>query len=357
LSDRRFHPRWTIARRDLAALSREKTIVLALVIQLFVAGFSSFLVVGLTALYDPGAVQGDPITVGISGDAQEELVAAAEESENVRVERYADREAALGAFDEGTIDAVVTGQTIDGEQGTRIEVAAIAPAEDLRTTLIVVSVREYLSDVETAERLDRTENLDFQPVEVPPKADASQFFGFTYTILIPLLLFLPAFISGSIAVDSVTEELERGTLELLRVSPVELIDIVDGKAVGMIALAPLQAGLWIALLRFNGIGVKNPLSLLVFVAALTTVTVVVGIVLGLLTGQRRQAQLLYSMLVLLLFGAAVVLPQHPAATAATLAVGSETATTLWTVAAAGVVALLAYVLTRMYVHRLSPESL
>jgi ABC-2 type transport system permease protein len=349
--------RWTIVRRELASLSREKTIVLALFIQLFVALFSSFLVVGLTALYDPSTVEGDPVTVGVAGDTQDQLVAVAEENDDITTERFPDRESAIEAFDEGAVDAVVTATAISGEQGARIEVDAVAPAEDLRTTLIVVSLREYLSDLETAERIDRVEHLDFQPVTVPAEGDSAQFFSFTYTILLPLLLFLPAFISGSIAVDSVTEEIERGTFELLRVSPVSLVEIVDGKALGMILLAPLQAALWLALLRFNGIGVGNVVPLLLFVTAITTVTVVIGVVLGLITGNRRRAQLLYSVLVLLLFGAAAVLPEHPAATVAVLAVDSATARTFAHVAGLSAVALAVYALGRLYVRAFDPESL
>ena len=60
-------PRVVIARRDVASLSREKTIVLALFIQLFVAAFSSFLVVGLTSLYSPGEVSANEIVVGVTG--------------------------------------------------------------------------------------------------------------------------------------------------------------------------------------------------------------------------------------------------------------------------------------------------
>ena len=59
--------RRAIARRELASLSREKTIVLALVIQLCIAGFSSFLVVGLPVLYDPGAIADDTSTSVLSG--------------------------------------------------------------------------------------------------------------------------------------------------------------------------------------------------------------------------------------------------------------------------------------------------
>ena len=50
--------RLAIANRELVSLSTEKTIVLALLIQLFIAAFSSCLVVGLVSLYDPGGVDG-----------------------------------------------------------------------------------------------------------------------------------------------------------------------------------------------------------------------------------------------------------------------------------------------------------
>ena len=346
----------TIARRELSALSREKTIVLALLIQLVIAGFSSFLVVGLTSLYDPGGVQGDGITVGISGDTEETLLETARESNDVEAERYGSFGAALSAFDEGEVDAVVTGRPDPGEQGTRIRVRAIAPAEDLRTTLIVVSLRSYLSDVEESERVARADNLEFSPLEVPPEAGGS-FFGFTYTILLPLLLFLPPFLSGSIAVDSVTEELERGTLELLRVTPVSLVEIIDGKAGAMMLLAPLQALLWVGLLQFNGFAVGNVVALIGFVAGITAVTVAIGVGLALLTGTRRQAQLLYSVLVLALFGIAVVAPQHPAATVALLAADSPTPLTYAHVAVVAGLGVGLYALVRRWVRGLDPATL
>ena len=344
--------RAAIARRELRSLSSEKTIVLALLIQLVIAGFSSFLVVGLTSLYDPGAVDGEAITVGISGETQDALLEVAEESDGVDAERYETTADALSAFDNDAVDAVVIGTPIPGETGTRIEIRAIAPAEDLRTTLIVVSLREYLSDVEAAERDLRADSLEFTPLAVPEEGDGDSFFGFTYTILLPLLLFLPPFLSGSLAVDSVTEELERGTLELLRVTPVSLVEIVDGKAAAMALLAPLQALLWIGLLGFNGFAIGNVVALVVFVSAMAVVTVSLGVGLALVTGTRRQAQLLYSVLVLALFGVAVVAPEHPASTVALLAADSATLTTFAHVGAAAAIAVGLYAVVRRQVDRL-----
>jgi ABC-type Na+ efflux pump permease subunit len=352
--------RVTIAGREITALSREKTIVLALLIQLFIALFSSFLVVGLSSLYDPSA-EGGEIAVGISGAEQDKLVRVAEEMEGVNPARYGSRGAAIESFEGGDLNAVLHTRSVETEQGTRIAVDAEVPADSLETTLIIVRVQELLLEFERQERALRGDSLDFSPVEMPDEQensdDFTQYFTFTYTILLPLLLFLPPFISGSVVVDSITEELERGTLELLRVAPVSLTEIVDGKAIGMILIAPLQALLWLALLWVNDIAIANVGLLLLLVTAVATLTVAIGLFLGLVTGTRQKAQLLYSTLVLLLFGAAAVLPEHPASTAALLAVDSPTLVTFGHVAGLTVVSVVGFALVRWYVNGLDPESL
>lgn len=357
MSDGLSHPRWTIAKRELTSLSREKTIVLAIVIQLFIAAFSSFLVVGLTSLYDPSSVDDGQVQMALTGDAERRVLDAASQTEGIEIFRYDDREAAMSAFEQGEVDMLMVARSVPAGGGTQLQVETFVPAESLRTTLIVVQLRDLLTELERLERGDRTEYLEFTPVEVPDDAGSSSYFGFTYSILLPVLLFLPAFISGSIVVDSITEEVERGTLELLRVSPVGLIDIIDGKAVGMILLAPVQAGLWMLLLRANGISIANVVSLLVLVTAIATITVVLGTVLGLVTGRRRQAQLLYSVLALLVFGSTLALPEHPATTVALLSVNSATTLTFLHVAGFAGVAVLLYATVRRYVGRLDPESL
>jgi len=357
LSDR--HPRWTIAKRALASLSREKTIVLAVLIQLFIAAFSSFLVVGLTSLYDPSAVDDSQrIEVAVTGEAEADLLAAARGTEGIGISSYGSRADAMAAFDRGEVNAVVSTAWTATDDGRRIDVTAAVPAESLRTTLIVNQLRELLVELERLERGERAAYLEFQPVDVPAETGSGgDYFTFTHTILIPLLLFLPPFISGSIAVDSLTEEIEQGTLELLRVAPLSLVDIVDGKAAAMIVLAPVQAAIWIGLLWINGIAISNAPWLLALVTAFATITVVVGLLLGLATAKRRQAQLLYSLLVLLLFGLTLALPEHPAATVARLSVDSATAITFAHVAGFVTVAAALTVLVRQYVTDLDPESL
>ncbi len=363
MSDR--PPLLTIARRELSALSREKTIVLAILIQLFVAAFSSFLVVGLTSLYSPGSVDAQGVEIGVAGEGDDALLEAVRAQGGAEPVPYESPAAARESFADGEIQAVLVGSRVpapgggngDGDGGRVLDVSATVPDGSIETTLIVVQVRGALQELERAERDRRGAFLERPPLPLPDDVDAGQYYGFTYTVLLPLLLFLPPFISGSVAVDAVTEEIEGGTLTLLRAAPVSLTDVIDGKALAMAALAPAQATLWILLLSFNGIAVANPVALLGLVSAVAVVVVTFGVVLGLRLGTRRSAQLLYSVLTLAVFGAAVVLPEHPATTAAKLAVDSATALTRAHVLGYLALAAALYLGTRRFVGRLDLDAL
>jgi ABC-type Na+ efflux pump permease subunit len=342
-------PRVAIARRELSVLRKEKTIVLALLIQLFIAAFSSFLVVGLVSLYDPGSVGGYTVETAVTGDASDDLLAAVDDREGVSARSYPTQSAAMDAFEERRVDAVLVATHADG----RIAVRATVPDSNVRTTLAVVQIRDALRAFERAERTDRAASLDALPLELPPSASSSPYYGFTYTLLVPLLLFLPVFISGSITVDSITEEFERGTLELLRVAPLSLTDIVDGKVAAAAVLAPAQAALWVGLLGLNGTTVARPFVLLAVVASLSLLVVSLAAATALFAPDRRVAQLFYSTGVLVAFGGSTLLPVNPANTVARLAIGSAHRSDLLAVAGYVVVSVVAVAAVRRAVKRLT----
>ncbi|WP_254837639.1 ABC transporter permease [Natronomonas marina] len=342
--------RVAIARRELGSLSREKTIVLAILIQLVIAGFSSFLVVGLTSLYDPGAAS-ENVEVAVTGEEADALVAASAEVEGVELVTYEDRAAARSAFQRNRVSAVVRAESSDG----RVAVTADVPQSSLRKTLVVVQLRAVLEELERDERADRDAHLEFDPLPLPPSIDASPYFGFSYTVLLPLLVFLPVFISGAVVVDSLTEEIERGTLELLRVAPVSVVGIVDGKAGLLAALAPLQVLAWVALLEFNDIAIANVALLAVLASALAVVAVAFAAALAVAIPVRQRAQLTYSLGALAAFAAAAALPEHPATTVARLAIGSATTGTHLHLAGYVVGAAVAVLAVRRYAAGISPE--
>jgi ABC-type Na+ efflux pump permease subunit len=345
----------TVARRELAVLRAEKTIVLALLIQLFIAAFSSFLVVGLVSLYDPGSLQGYQVDVALSGPEAEatELAAVVRDQPGMRPVDFDTAEAAMASFERGDVDAVLVVQRRDG----RTFVRATVPDSNVETTVTVVQVREALEAFERSERAERATALERTPLDLPREGATSPYFGFTYTVLVPLLLFLPVFISGSVAVDSLTEEIDRGTLELLRVAPVSFGDIVNGKLLAAAGLAPAQAALWIALLRMNGTAVAHPAMLVAFVAALAVLVVSLALAIAVAAPDRRTAQLLYSVAVLVVFGGSTVLPVNPANVAARLAIDSADPTSAATVVAIAVAGAGAYLGLRALTRRVDPAAL
>jgi len=335
-------PRLTIARRELATLRSEKTIVLALLIQLFIAAFSSFLVVGLVSLYDPGSVEGYETTVGVTGDATDDLLTVVDGQTAMTGVGYESQAAARAAFENGEVDAVV----LADRRADRVFVTATAPEGSVRTTIVVVQLREALSTFERVERDDRSSFLSSTPLALPPRTGSTPYFGFSYTVLLPLLCFLPVFISGSMVVDSLTEEIDRGTLELLRVAPISTVDIVDGKVWAAAVLAPAQAGLWLALLDFNGTTVHNPVAILLVIGALALLVVTLGATIALLAPDRRAAQFLYSVGVLVAFGGTTLLPANPVNTVARLALDSAGAASPALVAGYVALGIGAYLLLR-----------
>jgi len=331
--------RLTIARRELSGLRAEKTILLAIGIQLFIAAFSSFLVVGLVPMYDPGSLGGAEVEVAGAGDAVSDLERAASEVDGASVTRYEDAGAARLAFDRNAADAVVVANRNDGG----ISAVITAPDATVETTMIVVQLRDLLRTYERQERADRAAHLSESPLPLPERTGTSPYFTFTYTVLIPVLVFLPVFISGSLVVDSITEELDEGTFELLRVAPVTLGEIVDGKALAAVAIAPGQALLWLLLLRANGTPVANVPSILALMTALTALVVALALGIAALAPDRRAAQFLYSTGVLVLFGGATAMAGGPANAVARLAIDSADATTTALVVVYVGLAAVAYV--------------
>lgn len=324
--------------------------MLALLIQLVIAAFSSFLVVGLTSLYEPGAAE-DDVVVGVTGEEADRLVVAAATVEGLQTRRY--RTGVRAAFDRNEVQAIATVERNNG----RITVDIEAPQSSLQKTLIIVQLRAALEELERNERAARSDQLRFEPLPLPPSADASPYFGFAYTVLVPLLILLPVFISGSVVVDSLTEEIERGTLELLRVTPASLVEIVEGKAGVLAALVPLQVTLWIVLLELNDIAIANIAAILAFATAIAVLAAVFAAALALAVPVRQRAQLSYSLGLLAAFAAAALLPEHPATTVSLLAIGSPTITTYAHLggalaAAAGFAAVL-----RVWVRSFDAESL
>jgi len=293
------------------------------------------------------------VEFGITGDDRtvNDLIGIADGESTWTVTRYSDGEVAREDLINGDVDGVLNAKrgNIDGGGGVNVEL--LAPRGELRTTLVVTAGRNLLQMFEDTERDRRGSELGVETVEIPEGGDGGPYHAFTYAVLIPLLLFLPAFISGSVASDTVTEEYERGTLDLLRVSPLSDTAIFDGKALTPIAIAPAQAALWLFLLSFNDVPVSNPVYLLALVTGVTAVLVALGAGIGLRFRERKQAQFVYSVGAVAIFALTFALPESSGNTVAKLASGAPTTATYGHVGFYVALGLGSYLIVRRLARR------
>ncbi|MHB8605712.1 MAG: ABC transporter permease subunit [Thermoplasmatota archaeon] len=347
-----MHPMWVVGRREFTDIFRERTILLAIVIQIVVAGFSSFLVVGLSALADPSAAgAGVTPSVGLTTDASNlttELQRA-----GASVLPFANASAANAAFTAGRIEGYLTADGAPNATGPERYVLVL-PEGDLRATVTLVVVKKALESHERALRVADAPRLVAAPVVFDTQARAGSF-SFVYSLLIPLLVFLPVVLAGALVADSLTEEIQRGTLSTLLVTPARASDVVLGKVLANVALAPLLAAVWLALLATNHLGV--PLSgaagIIVLATALAFLLAILGVGIAFATRDRNKAQTLYAAALVVFFAALVALPESPANVAARLAAGSADALAWTIIAALVVLAVVGFFALARILHRAS----
>ena len=69
----------TLVKRELKSITKEKTIMFAILIQFFIASFSSIILVGIMAFYDPSSISENSrtnITMGVVENSKPEVMSA-----------------------------------------------------------------------------------------------------------------------------------------------------------------------------------------------------------------------------------------------------------------------------------------
>lgn len=313
-----------IALQELRGLGREKTIVSAILLQLFIALFSSFLMVGLVAMYDPGALgpASADFRVGISGsgDQVEELMDA-RPGLHARSLPLGD---AMAALREGRLSAVVYVPKTPPDADEPILVTVWLVKNDIRSSLVAASLKEVLGGYEQELREVRADRLEQRavPLSFPEEASGGGYYEFLYGLLVPLLLFLPAIISGALVIDSITEEFQQKTLETLLSTPVSFPDVLRGKVLAAWVLVPIQAGAWMLLLAANGIGIASPVEMLLHASLVALVLILAGSLAALYYRERSTSQFVFSIGLIALMLVVLAVPENPVNMVVRLAVGA-----------------------------------
>jgi len=315
---------WTVAKKEFRGIGHERTIVLAILLQVFIAMFSSFLVIGLTSLYDPASMDraGGVYAVGYAG-ANSPLRGILEADDTFAVYQM-DLSPAIAALKERQLAAVVYVPPTQPGAVEPVQVTLYTLKNDIQAAVVGVELKEDFEEYEALLRHVRADRLAAAPIEVavPEGAGGQSFFLFIYGLLIPLLLFMPAIISASLIIDFITEEYSARTLETLLSTPLTFTEILWGKVVAAWVLVPLQGGAWLLLLALNGIAVHNIVEVLIHVSAASLVLILLAALTALHFRDRTNAQFIFSTGLVAVLLAALAVPANPANFIVLLAAGA-----------------------------------
>ena len=348
-----------IARKEFSGLFNERTILLAVLLQLFIALFSSFLMVGLTSMYDPSSLSQYSrykYSVAYAGN-NSPLLGYLDKSPDFRVYRM-DLSQGVEALKERKLAAVVYVPDTDPAAEEPVKITLYTLQNDLQGAIVDVKLKDIFLKYEKELREIRAGRLNDKPlpIQIPKSSGGGDFYEFVYGLLIPLLVFMPAIIASALVIDLITEEYQHETLETLISTPVTFSEMVWGKVLACELLVPIQAGAWLFLLMINGIAIQNAGLILLHVVIASLVLILLGALTALHYRERTAAQFVFSTALVVVILFVLALPANPLNLLTRLAVGSA-GMEQWVLLGAtiAVVILLGYALER-YAVRISRRA-
>ena len=305
-----------LLKRELRSITREKTIMFAIIVQFFIASFSSIILVGIMAFYDPSSI-GDnshiSIRAGIVGNDDGMLAGFLHEG-NVRIRQYGSITDAESAFRRGRIDTIVV--IPESHRGV-VDMKLIMPELDSKKTVVFMMLDDplkryenYLREVNGVELLYDTEG-----------GKSHTTYEFLYSLIIPILMLFPALIAGSIVIDTVSEEFENKTFDTLTAAPVSLAQVIMSKISAAVITAVVQVVIWVGLLRLNDIVIQNAVLVVLLAVTIATAISVVTVIMALYFKDRERTQFVYSIVLVALIGGSYFLNPSPFGLITRLAAG------------------------------------
>ena len=351
---------YVITKKELRAINAEKTIILAILLQLFIAMFSSFLIVGLAAMYDPDALsdysrQQYPVAYTGSPSPLEDHL---RESRDFVVYEM-DLATAVTALEERKLSAVIWVPDTAPDADEPVKITLYTIKNDIQSSVVNSKLRDVFVTYENSLRDIRGDRLSSDPIVVnlPPDVPGTNFYEFVYGLLIPLLIFMPAIISAALIIDMITEEFQHDTVETLISTPIAFSEMIWGKVAACFAIVPVQAALWIGLMTLNGIYVAGIVPILLHVSVASLLMIILSTFVALHYRERTSAQFIFSTVLVVVLIGVLSLPANPANLIVLLSIGAA-GSDHWIILAvtSGVLAASMAVLNR-YMHVVEKTAL
>lgn len=309
-------PFFAVVKKEIGSVLRDRTIIISILIQFFIASFSSGLLLGMLSLYDADTIMrfsGGGMRIGVVGDATAPLASLLAER-GLTVQTFPTLTEAQSAFYGGEVLALVdTPQDANG----LIEVKLYLPDSDTVSSLIRMVIQEPLKQYENYLRAER--GIEVRYTELNGKPATS--FEFVYSVLIPMLMFFPAFVAGSMSIDMITEEVENKTLQTLLSAPLTISGMIGAKITSAVILAIAQCAAWMTLLQMNGVDIQNKGWILVLALVVAGITSTSASITAAFLQDRERSQFIFSLLLLAGASLSTMLNISPITTLSRLAVG------------------------------------
>ncbi len=307
---------YTIFNKELSSVMKEKTIVLAILIQLLIASLSSVILVGLMSFYDPSSIGQNSnihVSMGVIGDSSSPMVSFLKEG-GFHVSTFASMGDAQAAYDNGKIQGILT---IPSWSGGTQNMQLYLPPSDSEDTVITMMLEDPLKKYENYLRQQNGIHVRYLDVKGKPSTTSE----FLYSFIVPMLMLFPAFIAGSIIIDSISEEVENKTLDTLLSAPVSLNSVFGGKIAAAIFLAIIQCFLWLILLSMNRLYTQNMVLVLLLALIVASFVTFGSAIIALYFKDRERSQFAYSILLMAIWGITMFINPSPISLIARLAMG------------------------------------
>ncbi len=319
-----------VVKKELASVLRDRTMVIALVLQLFIASFSSALLSGMLALYDPDTIArygGANVTIGVVNQAGASdnagKLADLLRKQGLKASSYSSLEAVRQAYAQRRLQAIV----VVPPEGELLEVSLILPQSQVEASLVRLVIQEPLKQFENYLRGRRGIQMRYTDLQGSPNTS----FEFIYSVILPILMFFPAFVAGGMVVDAVSEEIEGSTLPTLLSAPLTINQILFAKIAAALLLALGQILAWLVLLRLNGVVVQSAGWVVLMAEIIAGILAVLAGLVVAVFKDRERSQFVFSLVLLAAAGASYLLDLSPVQVIARLATG-DYATNGWNVA-------------------------
>jgi ABC-type Na+ efflux pump permease subunit len=340
-------PFWAVVKRELWTVIRDRMIIIAVLIQFFIASFSSGLFLGMLQLYDVDTIlrfSGGAIRIGVVNAEQNQL-ANFISKHGMRVIPYQTLEQADAGFHKGEAVAIID----DPQDANGItEVKIYLPESNTISSIVRMVIQEPLKEYENSLRLQKGVDIHYTDLQGKPSLS----FEFVYSVLVPLLMFFPAFVAGSLAIDGLTEEFENNTMQTLLSAPLTVQGIIDAKVLSVVVLAVAQFGLWLILLQLNGIAIQNSIWVFLLAMIVSGITSMSAALAAVLLQDRERSQFIYALMLLTAIAISNLFNASPITVLSRLAIG-DYYTSGWAVAAFAVFLAGLYLLLRKTSRRVT----